>query len=1488
MLRSLPFLLALASALRAQERLPVFEACAVGGACAEIPRAGLRAEIGADGLVLTPTAPTPWVSTPTWRIAIRTIGAGRGGDLDERVAERVTTAGSRAELARGGWLEWFETSERGVRQSWTIAHQPPRADDRPLRIGLAFEGDLVPIIADGGQSVTLKNALQEPVLHYTDLRAWDAGGRELEAHIRPSPWGIGIEVDDRDALYPVTVDPLVTPAAWFIEVEGNGGNRWHSSAIARTVTATAGDVNGDGYSDVIVGFPNFNSEAGEVRLHIGVPGGAPSVTSSWSVTGLTAGGYLGVSVSSAGDVNGDGYDDVVAGAPLEAAGDGRVYVWYGGPSGLGASGTTATADFSYTSSSFKSLGASVAPAGDVNQDGYDDIVVGAPGCPGGGCSSVGSAGAVIVFLGSASGPSASPWSTDLGLPTHAGLGWCVARAGDVNGDGFADIAVSAPWYSGSQSNEGRVFVFHGSAAFLTDFTPDWLGGAALFPSNPNYGFAIAGAGDLNGDGYADLAVGAPTYPRSGAGGTGSGRVFLFPGSSTGLSVSSNGGFEGQSAGDNYGHAVATAGDVDGDGFSDLLVGAPNEGNGAIHLIHGRPTPFGTVIGQGDQAIATTDGAEYGANLGSAGDVDGDGLTDVIVGYRRDIANNKPSRAQIFLGRLSTPGSQTQATLVGAPGYTLGNVLAPAGMVDTASQNARSDFLFGIPDANGGDGQVQLRLGLYSGLDTASAVWTSPPLGTGARAGSSVAAADVNNDGRNDVLVGCPRFTNGQFEEGRAVLFLGTSTGNLGTTPAWSFESDVTGARFGSSVAFAGDVNGDGYNDVVVGAPTDPTTGVGAGSAYLFLGGVGGLALVPARVLRGAAGWKLGTTVLTAGDVNRDGFSDLLVGSPEYANGQALEGRVDLYLGIQQGLTAAPNWTLESNQVNAQFGRALAAAGDVNNDGYADVLVGSPFYTAGQGRVLVYHGAPGGPPTITLNLATTLFGATGQPANTEFGASVAGVGDVNGDGFADIAVGSPGDDAGGGGGANRGSITLYFGSSLGIVALGSETTSGTLNGAAMGQAVAAAGDLNADGFADFGVGSPGGSGGSIDILIGGGVTASRFNTHQRRYDDLDALALLGRPETTTGFENSNSFLNSSGNPGTPMGRAFVRLQWENEPLAAIFDGSGLAQTAAWEDVALHPVGSPFQGFVAGLAIQNSYHWRSRFLIRNPYLPHTRWLTFPGNAREEKKLGTGIDCNGNGTPDALEIGQPGVNDCNNNRQPDSCDLATGFEADFDGNLVPDSCDIASNPALDCNANGVLDSRDLAVATSLDCNGNLVPDECDIASASSTDTNGDGIPDECQGSTSLYCFGDGTGTACPCGNSSAPGANEGCLSSLGIGGRLRVNGVPSVSADNLVLVGSQMPNSSALYFQGTIQQSAGAGSIFGDGKRCAAGTVIRLGTKSNSSGGSTYPSGADLAVSVKGLVPAAGGIRRYQIWYRNAAAFCTTSTFNLTNGLDVTWSM
>jgi Tol biopolymer transport system component len=151
--------------------------------------------------------------------------------------------------------------------------------------------------------------------------------------------------------------------------------------------------------------------------------------------------------------------------------------------------------------------------------------------------------------------------------------------------------------------------------------------------------------------------------------------------------------------------------------------------------------------------------------------------------------------------------------------------------------------------------------------------------------------------------------------------------------------------------------------------------------------------------------------------------------------------------------------------------------------------------------------------------------------------------------------------------------------------------------------------------------------------------------------------------------------------------------------------------------------------------------------------------------------------------------------------------------------------------------------------------------------------------------YCFGDGTGSACPCGNASVLGHQEGCLHSFGTGGKLTAQGNADAALDTFVLVASGVPSSTGLFFQGTTRIAGGNGAVFGDGLRCAGGASARLGQKTASGGIARYPESGDVPISVQGGIQA-GDTRTYQYWYRNTAAFCTPAGFNLTNAIEATW--
>jgi hypothetical protein len=204
---------------------------------------------------------------------------------------------------------------------------------------------------------------------------------------------------------------------------------------------------------------------------------------------------------------------------------------------------------------------------------------------------------------------------------------------------------------------------------------------------------------------------------------------------------------------------------------------------------------------------------------------------------------------------------------------------------------------------------------------------------------------------------------------------------LSTTPNWTAESNQAGAQFGYSVASAGDVNGDGFSDVIVGARLFDNGQTDEGRAFVYHGSASGLSTTPNWTAESnQAVAYFGFSVASAGDVNGDGFSDVIVGAYPFDNGETDEGRAFVYHGSASGLSTTPNWTAESNQAVAQFGYSVASAGDVNGDGFSDVIVGARLFTNGEtyeGRAFVYHGSGTSFVTQTVNAdGIYTFGTTG--------------------------------------------------------------------------------------------------------------------------------------------------------------------------------------------------------------------------------------------------------------------------------------------------------------------------------------------------------------------------------------------------------------------------------------------------------------------------------------------------------------------------------
>ena len=936
-----------------------FSALEAGGFGAPNRAQDLRLSIGPVGLEVVPRSPRSGGDDAPWRLRLRTRSFGRMGDPIELGSARVSASENRIELDHGRLREWFVNEERGLEQGWTIASAPSGVE--PVWIGLEVGGALGLRIDEGGRSGRFVDAAGEYCLRYTGLTAFDATGRELEARLAPSPEGVGIAIDDAGAVYPLTVDPVLTWPAWTAESDQAG-------AFFGVRLATAGDVNGDGYGDVIVGaYFHDNGQTDEGRAFVYLGSGAGLATSpAWTAESDQAFSSFGSSVATAGDVNGDGYGDVIVGAYGYDNGqtnEGRAYVYLGSGAGLATSPAwTAESDQTIgVSSLYPEFGSSVASAGDVNGDGYGDVIVGAFSYANGQTGE----GRAFVYLGSGSGLATSPAWTAESDQVNAAFGFPVATAGDVNGDGYGDVIVGSINYSNDQTFEGRAFVYLGSGAGLAT-SAAWTAEsdqAGTFFSNPAFCASVATAGDVNGDGYSDVIVGASQYDN---GQTDEGRAFVYLGSGAGLATGAAWTAESEQAGAGFGMSVATAGDVNGDGFSDVIVGASQYDNGQTD--EGRAFLYlGSDAGLSTSAAWTAESdqasALYGRSVSTAGDVNGDGYSDVIVGaWLYDNLQTDEGRAFLYLGSGAGLSTSTAWTAEGdQDGATFGWSVSTAGDVNG---DGYSDVIVGATNYDNGqtdEGRAFLYLGSGAGL-ASSATWTAESDQAHSSFGQSVATAgDVNGDGYSDVITAAFLYSNNETDEGRAYVYLGSGTG-LSTSAAWTAESDQTIAFFGNSVSTAGDVNGDGYSDVIIGAFNHGNGQTSEGRAYVYLGSGAGLSASAAWTAESnQADAQLGTSVATAGDVNGDGYSDVLVGADRYDNGQMDEGRAFLYLGSGTGLSTSAVWTAEGDQVSSFLGFSVATAGDVNGDGYSDVIVGAEHYDNGEtdeGRAFLYLGNEG--------------------------------------------------------------------------------------------------------------------------------------------------------------------------------------------------------------------------------------------------------------------------------------------------------------------------------------------------------------------------------------------------------------------------------------------------------------------------------------------------------------------------------------------------
>lgn len=919
----------------------------------------------------------------------------------------------------------------------------------------------------------------------------------------------------------------------------NSGDR------AGQTLAILGDVNGDGYDDFAVSAELNDDSAtdnGEVYLFYG------SATPSWSSTSIGTEADVVLSDTSykantgqymdkVGDLNGDGYDDIAITT------EDKVYVVMGGTSLSSTIDLTTSADVTLTGIVPYSVG-----GGDFNGDGYSDLVVGDIEYDyTGGFGTETDAGAAYVFLGSSSWSSAitdaDADNVYISVADHFYVGSSVTGAGDINSDGYEDLLIGADGHSSYGNPKGRAFLVLGNntSGYWDGSEKDLIDSGSGSYSDATYkgqssgdkaGDDVAPAGDVNGDGYDDLLIGAPFHDGTAAD---AGRAYLILGSaspSTTDLVDADLIIDGQNTSDLLGFSLS-GGDVDNDGYSDILVGAYYNDDfannaGKAYVVYGQSSFSSSDYDEANDIRTSFDGESsvdyFGIAVAANGDINGDGAADLLMGGSR--YNSYAGSAYLFLGDNHTcsariSGTQDLTDLNDFDHY----IRAEAGPHKFAQKLFYLGDFFGdgVDDALIGAHRWRASssdpfIGAFYVVDaTFASRWMKTENGDytfringetpQGEFAWSIGAGDVDGDGTTDFVVGAPEDNSAYVIFGDTSMSgdydIATELSGSGTLTVVKLTGRDSSGKFGRSIEVA-DMNNDGNADIMIGDRIDSTYKSSAGATFFFDGSqfptstqtidlsTATYPSIQYLVLEGeTAGDFLGETIAYLGDVDKDGDGELALGATWHNTSSNVHGSVYVLsqstlssLGMySSAITSAgvSNYDLritgESN--SDEFGLSLSGNGDINGDGYADYVISSNTVdgSAGTdtGAAYVFFGASDALDTSNVSAADADLIIEGAAASDTIAHDSALIGDVDNDGFDDLLLASQTYTLSGLG-------YLFYGNSIRSY-LGTNTTldqtdaDAELKGAVHGDttnsfnAASKLGDIDNDGVDDIFLGSP---------------------------------------------------------------------------------------------------------------------------------------------------------------------------------------------------------------------------------------------------------------------------------------------------------------------------------------------------------------------------------------------------------------------------------